>query len=130
MFAHLLPTPTSPNAAQIPTLNPTHGNTPTHETTPPPTNKKPHSSRREARARAAQHLANGNVAAALECYQRAVDVTPSMAKRVCDALSEIGVSFLVAPYEADAQMAYLARRGDVGAVVTEDSDLLAYACPK
>lgn len=27
-------------------------------------------------------------------------------------------------------MAYLARRGDVHAVVTEDSDLLAYACPR
>ena len=28
------------------------------------------------------------------------------------------------------QMAYLARRGDVDLVVTEDSDLLAYACPR
>lgn len=27
-------------------------------------------------------------------------------------------------------MAYLARRGDVHAVITEDSDLLAYACPR
>ena len=53
-----------------------------------------------------------------------------MARRVADALTAAGVGFLVAPYEADAQMAYLARRGDVGAVVTEDSDLLAYACPR
>lgn len=41
-----------------------------------------------------------------------------------------GVSFLVAPYEADAQMAYLARSGTVQLVVTEDSDLLAYGCPR
>ncbi len=38
--------------------------------------------------------------------------------------------FIVAPYEADAQMAYLARRGDVWAVLTEDSDLLTYGCPR
>lgn len=41
-----------------------------------------------------------------------------------------GVAFLVAPYEADAQMAYLARSGTVQLVVTEDSDLLAYGCPR
>eukprot|EP00889_Picochlorum_renovo_P003346 jgi/Picre1/30376/NNA_005740.t1 len=33
------------------------------------------------------------------------------------------------PYEADAQCAYLAHRGIVDAVLTEDSDLLAYGCP-
>lgn len=36
---------------------------------------------------------------------------------------------IVAPYEADAQMAYLALTGDVDAVLTEDSDLLTYGCP-
>lgn len=46
------------------------------------------------------------------------------------ALKDRGVAFVVAPYEADAQMAYLALRGDVWAVVTEDSDLLAYGCPR
>lgn len=46
------------------------------------------------------------------------------------ALSRDGVEFIVAPYEADAQMAYMALSGDVDAVITEDSDLLAYGCPK
>ena len=36
---------------------------------------------------------------------------------------------MVAPYEADAQMAYLALTGRVGVVVTEDSDMLCYGCP-
>jgi 5'-3' exonuclease len=43
----------------------------------------------------------------------------------------LGVEFLVAPYEADAQMAWLAgvpeAQGGVAAVVTEDSDMLCYA---
>jgi hypothetical protein len=46
------------------------------------------------------------------------------------ALVDEGVEFIVAPYEADAQMAYLAINGDVHAVITEDSDLLVYGCPR
>jgi exonuclease 1 len=38
------------------------------------------------------------------------------------------VQFIVAPYEADAQMAYLVRIGLADIVITEDSDLLAYGC--
>lgn len=40
------------------------------------------------------------------------------------------VEFVVAPYEADAQMAYLAITGQVHAVITEDSDMLPYGCPR
>jgi len=36
----------------------------------------------------------------------------------------------VAPYEADAQMAYLTLIGEAYAVITEDSDLLAYGCER
>jgi hypothetical protein len=37
--------------------------------------------RREARERALMHLQAGNLAAAEECYQRSVDITPRMAKQ-------------------------------------------------
>ena len=37
---------------------------------------------------------------------------------------------IVAPYEADAQMAQQAINNDVFAVLTEDSDLIAYGCPR
>ena len=40
------------------------------------------------------------------------------------------MEFLVAPYEADAQMAFLALQGLVHAVITEDSDLIPYGCPR
>jgi exonuclease-1 len=46
------------------------------------------------------------------------------------ALKRRGVEFIVAPYEADAQMAYLATNGLVDVVITEDSDLLTYGCPR
>jgi exonuclease-1 len=116
--------------------------------------------RQENKQKAAQHLQAGNLSAAYECYQRAVDVTPAMAKHLIEVrtgpgrpptapalpgraaqrsatlpptpqvLKTAAVQFIVAPYEADAQMAYLARRGDVHAVITEDSDLLVYGCPR
>lgn len=42
------------------------------------------------------------------------------------------IEFVVAPYEADAQLAYLssldASEGGIAAVISEDSDLLAYGC--
>ena len=34
----------------------------------------------------------------------------------------------MAPYEADAQMAFMCNQGLVDAVITEDSDMIAYAC--
>ena len=45
-----------------------------------------------------------------------------------------GIDFLVAPFEADPQLAYLGSldtaKGGVAAVITEDSDLVAYGCPR
>ncbi len=46
------------------------------------------------------------------------------------ALKAEGVEYVVAPYEADAQMTYLAITGRVHAVITEDSDMLPYGCPR
>ena len=46
------------------------------------------------------------------------------------ALKAENVEFIVAPYEADAQMAFLAINGKVDAVLTEDSDMLPYGCPR
>ena len=37
---------------------------------------------------------------------------------------------IVAPYEADAQLAYLYKQGIIHLVVSEDSDLLVYGCKK
>lgn len=46
------------------------------------------------------------------------------------ALRRAGVKLIVAPYEADAQLAYLSRSGAVDVVITEDSDCLPYGCKK
>ncbi|CAI5496324.1 unnamed protein product [Closterium sp. Naga37s-1] len=47
-----------------------------------------------------------------------------------DVLRQEHVEYVVAPYEADAQMAYMCATGLVHAVITEDSDLIPYSCPR
>jgi exonuclease-1 len=40
----------------------------------------------------------------------------------------MGIDVLVAPYEADAQLAYLNRAKIADYVITEDSDLVLFGC--
>ncbi|XP_029788896.1 exonuclease 1 [Suricata suricatta] len=99
-----------------------------------PSKKEVEKSRRERRQanllKGKQLLREGKVAEARECFTRAVNITHVMAHKVIEAARSQGVDCLVAPYEADAQLAYLSRAGLVQAVVTEDSDLLAFGCRK
>ena len=41
-----------------------------------------------------------------------------------------GVDCIVAPYEADAQLAFLNKSGIAQVVITEDSDLLLFGCDR
>ncbi|GAB4860991.1 hypothetical protein Ancab_036151 [Ancistrocladus abbreviatus] len=74
--------------------------------------------RKANRELAMEKLQEGNIGGAAELFQ---------------ILRSEDVEFTVAPYEADAQLAYLSsieeEQGGVVAVITEDSDLLAYGCP-
>ncbi len=86
--------------------------------------------RSENRRKADECLkANAHVKA-LEFMGKCADVTPEMAFLLIEALKREGVGFVVAPYEADAQMAYLDRIGTVSAVISEDSDLLLFGCKR
>ncbi|KAI5776872.1 putative exonuclease [Geopyxis carbonaria] len=58
--------------------------------------------------------------------QKAVDITPEMARHVIDACVRDGVQCVVAPYEADSQLYYLEKTGVIDAVLSEDSDLLVF----
>lgn len=62
--------------------------------------------------------------------QKAVDVTPEMAKQLINELKKIGVQYVVAPYEADAQLVYLERKGLIQGMLSEDSDLLVFGAKK
>ncbi|PPD90196.1 hypothetical protein GOBAR_DD12859 [Gossypium barbadense] len=89
--------------------------------------------RKENQELAIAKLKEGHVQGATELFQRAVSITPAMANQLIQILKSENVEFVVAPYEADAQLAYLAtleaEKGGVVSVITEDSDLIAYGCP-
>jgi exonuclease-1 len=61
-------------------------------------------------------------------YQRSVAITFDMVQRLIAALHSAGVHYMIAPYEADAQLAFLSQQMIVDIVITEDSDLLPYGC--
>ena len=60
----------------------------------------------------------------------AIDVSPDVAYKLIEELRNKGFNYIVAPYEADAQLAYLSRKGIVDIIITEDSDLLAFGAQK
>ncbi|KAG2383481.1 hypothetical protein C9374_004152 [Naegleria lovaniensis] len=86
--------------------------------------------RKEALEQAQIHLQNHRYEQANECFRKAVDIKPSMAHQLMLQLKKDNVEFVVAPYEADAQMAHMARTGYVACVVTEDSDLIPFGAPR
>ena len=65
-----------------------------------------------------------------QLYAKSCSITHEMRYELIVACRELGISFIVAPYEADAQMAFMAQNGAVDLVISEDSDLLAYGCPR
>ncbi|PKA60995.1 Exonuclease 1 [Apostasia shenzhenica] len=86
--------------------------------------------RKENLERALEHEAAGNSVAAFDCYQKAVDISPSIAFQLIRVLKQENVEYIVAPYEADAQMTFLSIYNHVDAVITEDSDLIPFGCSR
>jgi exonuclease 1 len=86
------------------------------------------SKREEHRSQGMRYYAQHQHTKATEQFQKCIDITPEMAYRFILALRREGINYVVAPYEADAQLAYLEKRGIIHAIVTEDSDLLVFGC--
>lgn len=94
------------------------------------TEAKRRQTREKNRNQAKIFLQEGNLDKAKECFQRCLDVTPEMAQQVIVACKEMEVDCIVAPYEADAQLAYLNLIGIAQLIITEDSDLLLFGCER
>ncbi|CCA72785.1 related to EXO1-exonuclease which interacts with Msh2p [Serendipita indica DSM 11827] len=84
--------------------------------------------REESLAKAKQLASRGRHSEARDLYARCVDISPKHAFQLIKALRAESVAYVVAPYEADAQLAYLERSGIVQGILTEDSDLLVFGC--
>ena len=86
--------------------------------------------RQESRQKAIELLEAGRRQEAVGYLAKAASVQPWMAAVLIDELRKRGIPFVVAPYEADPQLAFLVREGHAFAALSDDSDLLPYGCPR
>jgi exonuclease-1 len=73
-------------------------------------------------------LKQGDINGAKESFQKAIEITKTMVYTLIKVFRELNIDFIVAPYEADAQLAFLSLNNYIACIITEDSDLLAYGC--
>jgi exonuclease-1 len=90
------------------------------------TEKERRERRKEGKRLGAELLKVGKTAQAHLELQKSVDVTPEMARAFIEELKYNNIQYVVAPYEADSQMAYMERKGIINGVLSEDSDLLVF----
>lgn len=72
----------------------------------------------------------GQIAEGTNLLKRAVDITHKIALELIKQCQSENIDCIVAPYEADAQLAYLNISGIADIVITEDSDLTLFGCKR
>ena len=87
-------------------------------------------SREKKKQLAKELLEAGKRSAAAQEYQKCIDVTPEMAAAWIYQLKKQNISYVVAPYEADAQLVYLERKGLADGILSDDSDLLVFGAKR
>lgn len=85
--------------------------------------------REEAEKEWKRALERGDLAEARKFAQRAGRVTEEMVEQTKQLLSYMGLPWVQAPCEGEAQAAYLARRGDAWASASQDFDSLLFGTP-
>ncbi|KAL4926895.1 putative exonuclease [Aspergillus undulatus] len=86
--------------------------------------------RKESKTLGMELYRKGRTAEAYQEFQKAVDVTPLMARQLIEELKKMEVQYVVAPYEADAQLVYLEQQGLIDGIISEDSDLLVFGAKR
>ncbi|CAG8635417.1 15500_t:CDS:2, partial [Racocetra fulgida] len=84
--------------------------------------------RKEYHMKGRELYRKGQIREAMAFLEKSIDITPEMAYKFIQALRDENVEYVVAPYEADAQLAYLEKKNKIAAIITEDSDLLVFGC--
>eukprot|EP01084_Bolivina_argentea_P279204 477309_1 len=83
-------------------------------------------SRKENRELAIQAYNVSNQDACFKYAAKAITITSSMVTALINKLIQKSISFIVAPFEADAQLGYMYQSGEIDFVISEDSDLLLF----
>jgi len=80
--------------------------------------------------RAAELFAAGEAAKAHALWAQSLEVSAEIAGNFIEELKKAEIEFVVAPYEADAQLAFFSKTKKVDFCISEDSDLLAFGCDR
>ena len=94
------------------------------------TNRDRRKRRNESKAAGLELYRAGKLAQAQMELQKAADVTPSMARELIEELKKFNVQYIVAPFEADAQLVYLEEKGIINGILSEDSDMLVFGAKR
>lgn len=86
--------------------------------------------REESKKLGLELFRKGKTSQAQQELQKAVDVTPYMARQLIEELKKAQIQYVVAPYEADSQLAYLEQQGYINGIISEDSDLLVFGAKR
>ncbi|XP_071569914.1 exonuclease 1 isoform X2 [Temnothorax nylanderi] len=87
-------------------------------------------SRQINRRKAIELIQMGQVTEGTNLLKRAIDITHEIALELIKHCQNENIDCITAPYEADAQLAYLNINGIADVVITEDSDLTLFGCKK
>lgn len=77
-----------------------------------------------------EYLKAGKPSQAAQEFQKCIDITPEMASALIQQLKKMDIPYVVAPYEADAQLVYLEHHGFVDGIISDDSDLLVFGAKR
>ena len=94
------------------------------------TNRERRKRRDESKALGLELYRAGKTAQAHQELQKSADVTPYMARQLIEELKRNNVQYIVAPYEADAQLVYLEQNSIIDGILSEDSDMLVFGAKR
>ncbi len=90
--------------------------------------KKRKDDKKKSRELAQKYLSEGKKEQAASMFARCMTVQTEMLSTLMDVLYHMNVDYVVAPYEADAEIAFLCREKLADFAISEDSDILVYGC--
>jgi len=97
---------------------------------PPDIKKRTLESRKQIRKRALKKFHNAQTKEdKIKYFKRTVSISRKQMDECRQMLDLMGIPYIDAPEEADSQCAYLARKGLVYGVLTEDMDILTFGSP-
>ncbi|CAH3176385.1 unnamed protein product [Porites lobata] len=86
--------------------------------------------RKQQQQKADQLRRSGKVTEARNALAAAAEINHDLVCGFIQTCRQKSIDYVVAPYEADAEIALLYEHGYVDIAISEDSDLLAYGCQK